>query len=65
MTFLYEKITLVKSKEVKTRWFNSRKIWQNLFLRKVMAQKRAVLPMIMKIKMINTIITIIMEFIIG
>jgi hypothetical protein len=61
MNILYEEITVAKSKEVKTRWFNSRKIWQNL-LRKVMAQKRDVLAMIVKMKMM---ITIIMEFITG
>jgi hypothetical protein len=35
---------IVKSKEVKIRWSNSRQIWENL-LRMAMAKKRAHLPM--------------------
>jgi hypothetical protein len=46
MTLPYKRITVAKSKEVKTRWSNLRQIWQNL-LRKAMAQKRAVVPMMM------------------
>jgi hypothetical protein len=41
---LCKKIIVVRSKEVKARWCNSRQSWQN-FLRKAMAQNRAVLPM--------------------
>jgi hypothetical protein len=42
-------VAVAKSKEVKTGWFNSRRnrqVWQN-FRREAMAQKRALLPMMM------------------
>jgi hypothetical protein len=38
MTLLCKKIIVTKSKEAKSRWSNSRQIWQNL-LRKAMAQR--------------------------
>jgi hypothetical protein len=40
-----KKIIVPKSREVKTRWSNSRPIWQNL--RKGLGSKRAVLPIMM------------------
>jgi hypothetical protein len=39
MAFLCKKVIVAKSRQVKTTWFNSTQVWQNL-LRKAVAQKR-------------------------
>jgi hypothetical protein len=44
-----KKNSVAKSEEVKTRWSNSKEMLQN-FLRKAMAKKKAVLPMIIIMK---------------